>query len=486
MKLAAIPLVLLALFAPSADAATVTDAGGWITFADDAAEDNRLEAVRGNNKLWIRDSAVPIRLTGDRGRCVLTDAHAVECTGGFDASIDMGGGNDVAHFDGSFVHIEGGAGVDELTGDSLSGGPGDDRLHLVGPTHAFGRGDEGDDVIIVSAGGSTLDGGPGRDVIRDGDGNATVFDEDAAEHDDLDLGGGTDTISYIQRTDAVGVDLAEDRGGAGGIEDRLMGIEDAYGGGGDDLIRGDDEVNRLGGGGGDRDVVLGLGGDDVVSGGGRLDGGAGNDDVRAGSGDDVADGGPGDDHIDGGAGPDALFGGDGADQITGGPGDDVFEGGAGADIVLAAHDRFHDRVACGDDADVAEVDDIDAIDATCESVTERPLPSLFAEHSEARGPLLGVGRRGTMVLMGCPSVLISATIEVRRGGTVLGRGSWTCGSLDDHSPADYIARVEVRLPATIRRAVRRGRRLRVTVNIQRADGSLPTRARAWLVRSRIR
>ena len=169
-------------------------------------------------------------------------------------------------------------------------------------------------------------------------------------------------------------------------------IENAIGGGGDDIITGNSVANRLLGGGGN-DRILGMGGNDIIDGGrgnDTMDGGTGidtvsyetsfepiirrpdlalrgdlfndtlisieayiltpfndifwafagndvidgfggNDEISGQEGNDRLTGGSGNDLLMGDAGNDTLIGGFGDDQLEGGIGDDVLDGGAGAD-----------------------------------------------------------------------------------------------------------------------------------------------------------
>lgn len=72
-----------------------------------------------------------------------------------------------------------------------------------------------------------------------------------------------------------------------------------------------------------------------ATGGGREDvlvGSAGNNTLTGNGGNDLIHGGYGNDTVDGGLGNDALFGGSGADTIIGGAGNDIMDGGYGHDI----------------------------------------------------------------------------------------------------------------------------------------------------------
>jgi Ca2+-binding RTX toxin-like protein len=90
-------------------------------------------------------------------------------------------------------------------------------------------------------------------------------------------------------------------------------------------LRGGDDRFTLSGSGGAS--VSGGDGDDVIrteDDQDRIDGGPGDDDIRTGDGQDLIDGGPGDDVLDAGAGGDLLTGGPGRDEQHGGPGNDSF------------------------------------------------------------------------------------------------------------------------------------------------------------------
>jgi Ca2+-binding RTX toxin-like protein len=178
-------------------------------------------------------------------------------------------------------------------GDLLAGMAGDDRL--------LGRG--GDDLLSAGPGSNLLDGGPGRDA--------------AGFHL---VGGDGSRDDWVSRP--VRVDLAAGSYEVGGEVSRVVHVEDAYGGPGNDRLAGDDGPNRLFGGrlGHGNDVLLGRGGDDLLVGGDVLYGG-GNNILRGGAGDDILQGGG---QLFGGGGEDLLrldligveaWGGAGADQF---------------------------------------------------------------------------------------------------------------------------------------------------------------------------
>jgi Ca2+-binding RTX toxin-like protein len=142
---------------------------------------------------------------------------------------------------------------------------------------------------------------PVNDVIADGQGEATIVDDDG------------DALN------APGISADEVFDGTDG----------------DDVLQGSDGDDALNGLEGD-DVLSGRGGDDT------LDGGAGDDILAGGSGDDTLDGGGDDDVLGGGSGNDELNGGAGNDSLAGGSGDDQLSGGAGNDTLIggSGNDRF--------------------------------------------------------------------------------------------------------------------------------------------------
>jgi hypothetical protein len=214
-------------------------------------------------------------------------------------------------------------------GDDLYGGGlalGDDNAFYYGVVDYSGAGSRV--VVDMSYSGSrtfTDENGEVRTVpilgraIVDGYGGTDDFMEGTA------FGGGyssvTDVIGSRFGDRMVGLTFGGFYGGGG--NDRITGNV-AYGGDGDDVLRGDDfdgfaSVLLYGDAGNDR--IYGSDVRDI-----RLAGGDGNDmiwarggddrDVRGEAGDDFIDGGEGDDFIDGGVGADVLVSGAGNDTIN--------------------------------------------------------------------------------------------------------------------------------------------------------------------------
>lgn len=159
------------------------------------------------------------------------------------------------------------------TGDRLIGRGGNDLLEGISsvvPLPAPISLPSGDDVLYGGAGQDTLLGGDGNDLLHGGSG-----------FDSLDGGPGIDTASWVYAVPGpVGaleiteigmleVDLAAEIAGftaAGGgviFGEPVLNIENAIGGAGNDILRGDDGPNALTGGAGN-DLLEGRGGDDVL------------------------------------------------------------------------------------------------------------------------------------------------------------------------------------------------------------------------------
>jgi serralysin len=234
--------------------------------------------------------------------------------------------------------------------------------------------------------------------------------------------GGRDTLDASAEGSAVRIDLAAGAfSSIGTVRGRAAtdniaiafatAIEDAYGGGGNDVIRGNDLANLLDGGGGN-DRLEGLAGDDHLKGGAgndtldggegadRLEGGAGNDTYIVDAGDTIVElagggtdtvhalrafalagalenivllgrgkgegnglanrltGSEGGDQLFGNAGADTLDGGLGRDKMWGGDGDDRLVGGAGADKLWGGLGR--DTFVLSDEGGTDKVMDFEA------------------------------------------------------------------------------------------------------------------------------
>ncbi|GHG91083.1 metalloprotease [Pseudodonghicola xiamenensis] len=123
-------------------------------------------------------------------------------------------------------------------------------------------------------------------------------------------------------------------------------IENATGGGGNDVLIGNAARNLLKGVDGS-DVLRGNGGNDLLrggTGGDTLKGGTGNDRLKGEAGNDKLLGQGGDDILNGGSGHDTLKSGLGRDTLDGGKGDDLLLGGGGRDHFVFTLGSGRDRI----------------------------------------------------------------------------------------------------------------------------------------------
>jgi Ca2+-binding RTX toxin-like protein len=174
------------------------------------------------------------------------------------------------------------------------------------------------EVIVGGTGNDSLVGGTGGDYLLGGGGDDALLGEDFSDLLVGDLAGGSDAVGQLQ-LGRLGLS-AEARSATSGEDS-------AYGGPGEDFLRGDSGADRLYGTV-DDDVVVGNDGNDLVN------GGPGTNRVYGQAGDDKVVGRDGDDLLNGAAGADELFGSDGADKIVGGSEDDRLFGNKGPDRVF--------------------------------------------------------------------------------------------------------------------------------------------------------
>ncbi len=281
--------------------ATPTPLGGAGDTIQGGDDNDAIWGGIGNDRLYGEDGNDTLvgysgddLLDGGAGSDSLSgEAGDDDLVGGLGSDNLFGGiGNDflvgglwLANFsDSSADTLRGGDGDDTLIGDNFGLGPevgGNDNLD----------GEDGDDALFGQIGNDTLVGGLGSDELSGGDGNDTLV-------------GGT----ILGVLDASGDELNGGRG-----NDLLIGDNVGFGVGvgGNDVLRGDEDDDRL----------YGQYGNDV------LQGGSGNDTLVGYLGNDSLDGGSGDDELDGGAGNDTLIGGLGVDTLAGGADNDTLIGG---------------------------------------------------------------------------------------------------------------------------------------------------------------
>jgi Ca2+-binding RTX toxin-like protein len=166
------------------------------------------------------------------------------------------------------------------------------------------------EVIVGTAFNDYIDGGDGDDTLYGGAGNDILIGNGGGDH----IYGGD------------GNDLIYGSGGTAGAD-----VADFLdGGAGDDVIYGG--VNN-----GSTEIIIGGDGNDFLYGEAGIDevyGGLGDDYIDTGSDTDVGFGGDGNDYLFGGEGPDTLYGGNGDDIVDGGSGTDKMLGENGDDILM--------------------------------------------------------------------------------------------------------------------------------------------------------
>ncbi|QBE63356.1 calcium-binding protein [Pseudoduganella lutea] len=185
-------------------------------------------------------------------------------------------------------------------------------------------GTAGNDALLGSAFGDTIDGGQGNDTMTGLGGYDEYVVDSAGDRIVEEAGGGVDTIHL---TTSLGNYRIPDE-----VERLVLEIGDAaidvVGNGSDNTIDGTDAVNAIDGGAGN----------DTLSGAG------GNDGLQGEAGDDDLDGGSGNDTLLGGAGDDELSGDGGIDSMVGGTGDDIYVIDVVADIVVETANGGVDRI----------------------------------------------------------------------------------------------------------------------------------------------
>jgi Ca2+-binding RTX toxin-like protein len=220
--------------------------------------------------------------------------------------------------------------------DVTRGGPGADGLK--GGTQADTLiGGAGDDLLDGERENDKMDGGGGADAISGGTETDRVLYEDRRVPVAVTIGNGAPDDG----------DSGDQSGGARDNIDAT--VENITGGPLGDLLIGSFATNDLDGGGGD-DSMNAMGGNDTVDGGtgnDSQDGGAGADKVRGESGADTSRGGSGKDKVLGGDSADKLIGGPGGDLLRGQSGRDKFKGQGGNDKLAARDGRRDRKISCG-------------------------------------------------------------------------------------------------------------------------------------------
>jgi hypothetical protein len=266
------------------------------TTAGDLDEEVRL-MIRGGNLSFI-GNAFGTNTDVDAGTgCTNINATDVHCGAGVTRLVLRPGAGDDAF---QTRTLTGGdvANINAVIDADM--GPGDDSLSVGDNTQAVvALGGDGNDGLFSGPAVDRLDGGTGSDSVGGGLGRDEMFG-----------GPDLDTVFYTDHSADVIVDLDNaGNDGQAGENDLVQDFEGIFGGGGNDVLTGNDGLND-------------------------------------------------------------LSGGNGADRITGGGGFDRIEGGDGNDTIFAA-DGLADTIDCAAGADVAFTDDVD-IPFLCEDRRSSP------------------------------------------------------------------------------------------------------------------
>jgi Ca2+-binding RTX toxin-like protein len=371
---------------------------------------------------------------GGGGDDTITGPGADDLHGnGGNDTLDGAGGNDFIFGDAGNDFLYGNTGDDVISGgaddDSIAGGAGGDLL----------SGDWGNDTILGGAGDDVINGGLGDDDL-----NADAGSVFASLND---------TASYAGLTSPVSVDLRaqgsfQDTGGGG--SDRLVGFENITGSAQNDHLFGADGANILSGGGGN-DTIYGFGGNDHILQAYVAYGGAGDDDIRGAVGYNSTDlhGEDGADYLeawgalDGGDGNDTLVGGTyGSEPVYGssfrpGAGDDIVTGLGTPDAGYTDFSGFRlilqGHVVNYSDAGAAVTVDLHRTDAqaTGGSGTDQ-LTNIQSVYGSAFGDTLKSGKGVVVAGAGDDTVFIRPETASAEGGdgldTLIYSAEWTHGA----------------------------------------------------------
>ncbi|UCE30224.1 MAG: hypothetical protein JSW68_08980, partial [Burkholderiales bacterium] len=271
----------------------------------DASRSSDVRAIGGDGDDLLQLRSGTVAIDGGPGTDTLSAAARNPIAG---LEVDLAAGTVAAsdggtRFSGTVRSIEAVIGSDEHgdilrgsdAGEQLIGGGGSDLIEARGGADAL-YGGFCNDRLLAGDGDDLLHGGGGSDLIDGGAGIDTAswaFSAPGAANGALEAG------SFGQLEVDLETGVARLRLFGGTTEtDTVAGIENVFGGEGDDLIRGDGGANMLSGAGGS-DRLEGRGGDDLL----LLEG------------------------------DDSAFGGDGDDRFVVGLGQVTIDGGAGTDLL---------------------------------------------------------------------------------------------------------------------------------------------------------
>ena len=203
-----------------------------------------------------------------------------------------GAGNDRFVVDSRSDTVSDSAGIDTVSASvSFTLGATLENLKLTGTGNINGTGNALANTLTGNNGNNTLTGGGGADRLSGAGGNDIFLPGDDAWADVINGGTGTNTVSYANASGSVGVNLEVNSNNFGAAtSDTYTLSQNIIGSNFDDVLVGDANNNRLGGGLG-ADTLQGGGGNDTLTGGAGSDslvGGTGDNQIDCGS-DTVAD-----------------------------------------------------------------------------------------------------------------------------------------------------------------------------------------------------
>lgn len=291
----------------------VVEAGSIITYTSGSSESGTITLASGGT---LSFSQIEHVLT--MGPVEGTDTSDVMTAGYTDLNGDQvdgsDGSNDTIFGFGGNDSIYAGAGNDLVYGgdgaDVIEGGAGTDTLY----------GGIGDDTITSSA--DQVVAGDGNDLVVDLGGSSVVLDAGNDTVHVYDIAAGGSTLSGGSGTDVLGYDGSSAAAINVTFTGTAQGSYTVSGWSSADSFNSFEHIKT-----GDGNDVVNASAD---AGGVQVDAMGGDDSLVGGSGQDMLLGGAGNDSIDGGAGADQLSGGDGRDLLHSGTGDSV-DGGEGGD-----------------------------------------------------------------------------------------------------------------------------------------------------------
>jgi hypothetical protein len=280
-----------------------------------ATEDVFLGAVAANNTAGVSDVTLAAADGDIDGLALTNDAGSIN-------RVTLSGAGDITNT--SFTTALTGSGTEGYVKEITSTNTGAVTLDVTN-VKTSGTGS-----VITLGGGTnniTLDSAMDDSITGGAKGDVLILDG-AIGSDTIDLGGGTDTLSFANNTTGIVVNI--------GSTDAYLNGKDGNTATAAETVSAGTLYDSAGATSGDASTVAGV---ETVIGGSGVDnifGSTAGDTLSGGSGNDVINGGAGNDTLNGDAGADTIGGGAGDDTINGGAGTDTLSGGAGDDTFTIA------------------------------------------------------------------------------------------------------------------------------------------------------